>query len=232
MTIPFVDALNAIKFFAYHVFGRDSEEALFAYDQATERIDWGLTDINIEKLTRLIQSESLVRIANLPTNLISAAENEGNRRTRLRFSNLAAAIALQLELLLRPGDLVKTVFDETGMPIVRVYHVETVGIASLSDYTKDVLARRRVVLGEIDKLSHRLFDGHGHGGHQLERAVSMAVQRIAREYGVPDLTLQRLRDIGAILMLLDNKKAVRRVAALLDVVNVDQIEKRYRPFLA
>ena len=50
----------------------------------------------------------------------------------------------------------------------------------------------------------------------------------------PDLkrvTVQVLRDLGAVMLLRNDPRAIRRVAALLDVGSTRVVEQRYRPFL-
>jgi len=231
------DYLSAVRLFAARVHGPGSDEAAFALAQQQARgASSEMTEQRIRMLLNLLSAEKLRAVRQAPDGLIAQAERALILRTpRWRQSvakkaNLAAGLALQTELLLKSHQLATLEFDPDGMPRLPHYDPKTLGSLPLSARTLGVLARRRDILAQLEMRTVVLFPGKN-GAPATEQSVVISVGHALREGTLAGVTLQCLRDLGAVLLLRENPRSIRRVATLLGMKSITAVRRRYHPFL-
>ena len=230
------DNLKAARFFAVNVQGKQSPEAEFALAQQRARpAAAGMTDECVTTLTKLLDPDCLRAIRRLPADLLAKAQakagqnSQKDKRSLAQLVNLAGAIALQPELLLKPGDLVTLRFDSAGSPILPDEYGRADQPVRLTRSARAVLDKRRTMLEGAGLPWTLLFPGKN--GSMLDRSVAISIGKLVAGTELEGVTLQHLRDLGAILLLRDNPRAIRRVATLLAMKDVRTVQRRYAPFL-
>ncbi len=233
--------VGALRFFAIRLLGPDSDAAVFAAAQGgrgKERTC--LTGPQVLQLAQLTTTERLRELRGTCGELMSLAESEthftGSKRirARLRSANLAVAIAAELDLLLKPKELVTLACPSGGAELVvtmtsgatRLEPVE-----DLSGLSRQMLRRRDAVLLELKLESPLLFPSHDLATPQDLKSVCSSVGKILAKLGFPGVTMQVLRDVGAVALLRDDPKKARRVMVLLGLKSVRTVHRRYAPFL-
>ena len=233
--------LAALAFFAKRVLGENSDGAVFATSQPKERKNRvELTGAQTLQLTELTTASRLRKLRALPVVLMGYAESETHfspsKRVaaRVRSANLAAAISIQLDLLLHPAELVSLVCEagKTDLVITSSNGSERSTLVSdLTDLSRNMLERRATIQVNLNRSSKLLFPGNDLTTVQLDRSVCSSLGKILANQGFKDVTMQVLRDVGAIAMLRDDPTKVRRVMILLGYNSVRSVHRRYAPFL-
>ena len=229
LAFPLSDDLNALNFLATARYGAKSKQAKFARRQLKVHPRPPLSAKAIKILTALTQPSQLAAIRNLENVWMARAETAGHLRTRLHWADLAAAVAIGRTMLPRPADLAAMRIGGDGQPIIRLRHLETVGELRVPEDVHAVILRRAALRGIAEGEESWLFPGDD--GPQLERSLSTSFAEATLAAGLIGLTPQKLRDVGAIMLLRANPGAVRRIAALLDYSEVRTVLRRYRAFL-
>ena len=116
--------------------------------------------------------------------------------------------------------------DGSGEPVIRTRRAETVGGFKVPDDVRKIIQRRNAVRHLMDGEESWLFPSEG--GPQLERSVSKSFAKATTEAGLVGLTLQRMRDVGAVILLRDDPDGFRRIATMLDYTEVRSVERRFR----
>ena len=233
--------LAALAFFAKRVLGKDTDAAVFPTSQPKERKNRiELTGAQTLQLTGLTTPSRLRDLRALPAILMGYAESEthfsANKRVaaRLRSAYLATAISIQLDLLLHPAELVALVC-ETGKADLVITSSNgserNVSVNDVSELSRNMLTRRTTVQIELNRSSKLLFPGNDLTTVQLDRSVCSSLGKILANHGFKGVTMQVLRDVGAIAMLRDDPTKVRRVMILLGYKSVRSVYRRYAPFL-
>lgn len=137
---------------------------------------------------------------------------------------------IELELLLRPGDLTSLDLSEDGTLVSLARRHEQDRRPHLLPETQELLARR-AELRRRRKLPLRPLFPAANGGSQLQRAVTARFSKILAEFGYPQITLSRLRDLGTIRLLGAHPDAKRHIRTLLDLKEMRTITRRLYPFL-
>lgn len=233
--------LGACVFFASRLWGPNCDAVVFANGQRSEfGMKSGLTTKQVRILAGLTQPSQLAKLRELVPLLMGHAESEthfvGSKRiaSRLRSANMAVALAVQMELLLLPGDLVALACpaDEPDLVIpCRDGGQRQVPRAELSGKTRDLLSRRDSLRAKLGRSSRYLFAGDDLQKPQDAKSVCKNFSMLASAHGLKGLTIQVLRDVGAIALINDDRTKLRRVMVLLRVKSVRTVARRYAPFL-
>lgn len=233
--------LDALAFFAKRLLGEDSDAAVFATSQPKERKNRiELTGAQTLQLTELTTQSRLRELRALPVVLMGYAESETHfsqsKRVaaRVRSANLAVAISIQLDLLLHPAELVSLVCEagKTELVITSSNGSKRSALVSdLSELSRNMLKRRTTIRVDLNRSSKHLFPGNDLITVQLDRSVCSSLGKNLANHGFEGVTMQVLRDVGAIAMLRDDPTKVRRVMILLGFKSVRSVYRRYAPFL-
>lgn len=224
------DGLVAYRFFSVRVLGSDSEQAEFARIQQSQFLSPVITDENGHLLHQLLSENILVDLQFLPEKIMTAAYAAKHWRRALTLADTAAALMIELELLLRPGDLTSLDLSEDGTLVSLARRHEQDRRPHLLPETQELLARR-AELRRRRKLPLRPLFPAANGGSQLQRAVTARFSKILAEFGYPQITLSRLRDLGTIRLLGAHPDAKRHIRTLLDLKEMRTITRRLYPFL-
>ncbi|MDF3626227.1 hypothetical protein [Brytella acorum] len=151
-------------------------------------------------------------------------------RRALALADTAAALMLELELLLRPGDLTSLDLCEDGTFSGLARRHEQDCRPRLMPET-EALLQRRAELRRARKAPLRPLFPSATGGSQLQRAVTARFSKILAAFGYPHITLSRLRDLCTIRLLQAHPDAKRHIRTLLDLKEMRTVTRRLYPFL-
>lgn len=108
------DGLVAYRFFTVRVLRADSEQAEFSRIQQSQFLSSVITDEKGQLLQQLLAQNILVDLQFLPEKIMTAAYAANHWRRAFTLADTAAALMIELELLLRPGDLTSLDLSEDG----------------------------------------------------------------------------------------------------------------------
>lgn len=161
------------------VLGSDSEQAEFARIQQSQFLSPVITDENGHLLHQLLSENILVDLQFLPEKIMTAAYAAKHWRRALTLADTAAALMIELELLLRPGDLTSLDLSEDGTLVSLARRHEQDRRPHLLPETQELLARR-AELRRRRKLPLRPLFPAANGGSQLQRAVTARFSKFLR----------------------------------------------------
>jgi hypothetical protein len=221
-----LDDLTALILLATLRHGAKSKQAKYLRTQRKPHKHAPLSDEAITEITKFTQPTQLRKILDLQDTWMARAESAKHGKSRVHWANLAAAVAIARTTLSRPGDLAAMRIDGSGEPVIRTRRAETVGGFKVPGDVRKIIQRRKAVRHLMDGEESWLFPGEG--GPQLESSVSTSFAKATAEAGLEGLTLQRMRDVGAVILLRDDPDGFRRIATMLDYTEVRTVERRFR----